>query len=45
MKKLLVISTIIVGTFASVGTASALDFSNAYSGWAIAALNSDEMDN
>jgi len=42
MKKLLIISTIIVGTIASAGVASALDYSAGYPDWANTALDSSE---
>ncbi len=34
MKKLLLVSTIVLGTFASAGGAFALDTSSGYPGWA-----------
>ncbi len=34
MKNLLIVSAIILGTFASVGAASAANFSAGYPGWA-----------
>ena len=43
MKKLLIIATIVAGTFASVGTASALDVTvGDYTGWALDALDNSE---
>ena len=42
MKKLLIVSVIVLGTFASVGAASALDFSAGYPDWAQDAINSGE---
>ncbi len=40
MKKLLIVSTIVLGTFASIGGASALDASSGYPGWAQEAFDS-----
>ncbi len=34
MKKLLIVSAIVLGTFASVGSASALDVNSGYPTWA-----------
>ena len=39
MKKLLVIATIVAGTFAAAGTASALDYSAGYPTWAADAFH------
>ncbi len=40
MKKLLIISTIVMGTFASAGIASADSiYTDGYAGWAISAFN------
>ena len=43
MKKLLVIATIVAGTFASAGTASALDVTlGSYTGWALDAMDNSD---
>lgn len=42
MKKLLAISLIVAGTFASAGVVSALDYSAGYPDWANTALDSSE---
>ena len=43
MKKLLIISTVVLGTFASVGMASAADVTlGDYSGWQLDALTTSD---
>ncbi len=44
MKKLLIVSAIVLGTFASVGTASAADFNAGYPGWAQDAFSTGNDD-
>ena len=45
MKKLLMISLLVAGTFASVGTVSASDYGSGYPDWAQIAMDTARINN